>query len=401
MNFNPAGRVESSVIASRPMSVEDIFIPVLGMTGAGKTTFISTCTQEKPLQSGRGLSSCTSQVTLHTMTYNGRTVHLIDTPGFNGTHRSDGETLQELAFWLIGAFQRELRISGIVYLHQITAPRLEGSSLRGLNAFKALCGEESYPGIALATTRWDEVDEDEGALRQQELCSKAHFWGDLKKGGCHITKLSVGRPSALKLIQHIVKQDHRLILRLQRQMIHENKLIHETDLGQVVYCKALADQEALDRLMAEAKCDFEKAASEFHDRRIIASRNAMAGISTELSKKKSELSNLQIDMESLQTIWDKKICEELEELRRKSEENAVRHRKKTEELERLRQSPLYSQSVEHRYEDEFREIEKERNEIEVVRRQKIGARNHTSISTVVGTGLALGQFIAMLACTVM
>lgn len=75
MDVNPAGRAESSVIASRPMrlacslsspweiqlttsSVEDVFIPVVGMTGAGKTTFICTCTQEKPLKSGGSLSSC-------------------------------------------------------------------------------------------------------------------------------------------------------------------------------------------------------------------------------------------------------------------------------------------------------------------------------------------------------
>jgi len=336
------------------------------------------------------------------MTYNGRTVHLIDTPGFNGTYRPDGETLQELAFWLISAFQRQIQISGIVYLHQITAPRLEGSSVRGLNAFKALCGEENYPGIVLATTRWDEVDDDEGKSRQEELCSKAYFWGDLKKGGCHITTLSVGRPSALKVIEHIVNQDRRLTLCLQRQMILENKPIHETDLGRIIYEKVLTDQGVLDHLMAEAKCDLEKATSEFHDRRIIDTRNAMSEISTELSRKQSELSDLKIDTESLQTIWDKKIYEELEELRRKSEENAARHRKKIEELGRLRKSPLYPLSMEDRYEDELREIEKERNEIEVVRRQKIGAHGSaTTISTVVGTGLALGQFIAMLACTVM
>lgn len=395
MKMNSVGTVQSDMGTSRPISVDDIFIPVLGMTGAGKTTFISTCTQEKPLRPGKGLSSCTSQVALHTMTYKGRTVHLIDTPGFNGTYRPDGETLQELAFWLISSFRRDIRISGIVYLHHITAPRLQGSALRGLNAFKALCGEESYPGIVLATTRWDEVHEDEGKLRQQELCSKAHFWGDLKQGGCHITTLTTGRQSALMIIEHIVKHDRRLTLRLQCQMIEENKLIHETDLGQIVYDKALADQGALDHLMAEAKCDFEKAASEFHDRRIIAARNTISEISTELSMKQSELSGLKVDTESLQEIWGGKICEELEELRRKSEENAVRHRKKTEELKRLHKSPLHSLAVEDRYEDELREIEKERDEIEVVRRQKIGAHSGPgSISTVIGTGLALGQFIA-------
>jgi predicted GTPase len=42
------------------------------------------------------------------MTWNNRTIHLIDTPGFNDTGRSDGETLQELAFWLAAAHEREL-----------------------------------------------------------------------------------------------------------------------------------------------------------------------------------------------------------------------------------------------------------------------------------------------------
>jgi len=39
-------------------SKDDVFIAVMGLTGAGKSTFISLCTQETIDIVGHGLSSC-------------------------------------------------------------------------------------------------------------------------------------------------------------------------------------------------------------------------------------------------------------------------------------------------------------------------------------------------------
>ena len=50
---------------------------------------------------GDGLESCTSQVhTTEPFAFRGRTITLIDTPGFDDTHISDTDILKRIALYL-------------------------------------------------------------------------------------------------------------------------------------------------------------------------------------------------------------------------------------------------------------------------------------------------------------
>lgn len=156
------------------------------MTGSGKTSFVSWAANTPPPPEIAQLESCALGVTIASFAHgHGKTVHLIDTPGFNDTHRSDGEILQELAFWLLQCYNLGIRLSGIVYLHSITDPRMQGSTLRALNIFKKLVGPENFHGVILATTMWNKVqqiDYDRAIKRQQDLVNDVNFWGDLIQG---------------------------------------------------------------------------------------------------------------------------------------------------------------------------------------------------------------------------
>lgn len=68
----------------------DVFIAVLGVTGAGKSTFISKCT-DKEVSIGHNLQACTQEVGVFLCKHRGVNVYLIDTPGFDDTDRSDTE----------------------------------------------------------------------------------------------------------------------------------------------------------------------------------------------------------------------------------------------------------------------------------------------------------------------
>lgn len=306
-------------------------------------------------------------------------------------------------YWLVRAFQNGIKISGIIFLHNITTTRVQGSDVKALEIIKAICGETSYSAITLATTRWEQVNEEKGKVRQQELCNNSRFWGDMVKEGAHVTALSSGRPSALRLIKRIVAQDRRFVLDLQREMIHDGKALHETEAGKLVHDKVMSEQIELDQRMQQAKLDFQKAASEFHDRRMIDAKKAMTDISSELEMANAQLSELKMDSTSLQETWDKRISDELQELKRRLDENNREYANKTKALETSRNSPTHSPFLERQYKDDLRKIKKQKNDIEVIQRQHF--RTHgggtATLSTVIGTGLALGQFIAMLACTVM
>lgn len=104
----------------------------------------------------------TTAVAMHSMTYAGFNIRLIDTPGFDVTYRTESDVLKEIAFWLTKAYASNVPLSGIIYLHNISAPRWTGSTRRGLAFLKSLCGSENYESVVLSTTMWDTVPQQVG-----------------------------------------------------------------------------------------------------------------------------------------------------------------------------------------------------------------------------------------------
>lgn len=77
-----------------------------------------------------------------------RTIHLIDTPGFDDSVRSDEETLQELAYWLVKAYERSILLSGIVLLHRITDTGCMGQHSERWTLSKQYAGKK--PSVELS-----------------------------------------------------------------------------------------------------------------------------------------------------------------------------------------------------------------------------------------------------------
>ncbi|KAJ2932710.1 hypothetical protein H1R20_g4379, partial [Candolleomyces eurysporus] len=90
----------------------DIVIPIMGATGAGKSSFINALLDYfgivKRFEVGSALASCTSDlesVVIEGQTNNwkrirGHRIVIVDTPGFDDTYAGDFEILQRIARWL-------------------------------------------------------------------------------------------------------------------------------------------------------------------------------------------------------------------------------------------------------------------------------------------------------------
>ena len=72
---------------------------------------------------------------------------MIDTPGFDDTFKPDIEVLKTAATWLSEAYQKDLLLTGIIYLHRITDPKMGGTARKDLMMFKKLCGEDSFSNV--------------------------------------------------------------------------------------------------------------------------------------------------------------------------------------------------------------------------------------------------------------
>ncbi|CZR62289.1 uncharacterized protein PAC_12186 [Phialocephala subalpina] len=148
--------------ASQPQS-KNMLIAVMGATGSGKTTFISTLV-ESDIGIGHGLRSATATSTVHDSERpQGHNVKLIDTPGFNDTSITDSDVLRDIALVLTQAYHQGNSLAGIIYLHRITDIRVSGSSKKMMKVIQDLVGQKAFPRLVLVTTMWESFEGDPAA----------------------------------------------------------------------------------------------------------------------------------------------------------------------------------------------------------------------------------------------
>ena len=363
-------------------------------------------------------------MSIHTTSILGRTVHLIDTPGFNDSRRSDGETLQELAYWLTAAYERDIKLSGIIYLHCITNNRFQGSAVRALSAFKKMCGEEAFCGIVIATTMWDKVTTDEltkAELRHEDLHTKIRQ--DVMCRGGKLVRLSAVDIDAAKILQHVVGKDRKLTLAFQRELVDENRLLHETGAGQVLFehltgsfatLQARTD-DVHERIADMAHCSRRDELRELEDA-VTEMAGSMQSVDEDIERTRMTLSDIR-------EAWDGYIIRDNEAISAAAQR--IERQLETERSQQVRGTAQIA-SVEHAYGGSsvslssasgsqpsqtytalgLEELEKERDALTYQMRQRLNRRytTHSRAATrigVIGTGLAVGQLIAAMACVVM
>jgi energy-coupling factor transporter ATP-binding protein EcfA2 len=199
----------------------DIAIAVMGRTGVGKSTFIQMITGNEDIVVGHSLTSgtyidCsiwmpiklkTETSEVHGYPYDdGHTRYmLIDTPGFDDTYVSDNVIISKIRTWLHASYQSGISLSGILYLHSITSPRLPGSAIRHLRLFRELVGDDNLGNVILATTFWNEIDPVLGERREAELAEKRTYWGQLVERGSSIMRLDLSRASAMNVLRAVAE----------------------------------------------------------------------------------------------------------------------------------------------------------------------------------------------------
>ncbi|KAG8775601.1 hypothetical protein FRC15_000434 [Serendipita sp. 397] len=85
----------------------DNIVIVMGLTGAGKNTFIDYATGAKGHGIGHSLRSSTSDITVRRANIDNQSFVFVDTSGLNDTMGSDYETLAEIAEFLVKAATTE------------------------------------------------------------------------------------------------------------------------------------------------------------------------------------------------------------------------------------------------------------------------------------------------------
>ncbi|KAH7325059.1 P-loop containing nucleoside triphosphate hydrolase protein [Stachybotrys elegans] len=231
-------------------STKDVLIAVMGMTGSGKTTFISKVTGRTDLKIGHDLTSCTRDIEVIETQIEGRTVRFVDTPGFSDTNLSDTEVLQLIADYLATAYMNDRKLSGIIYLHPISDTRVTHHATKNLDMFRKLTGDNNLKNVLLTTSMWDKVTSEEGDRREAELKSK--FWKLLTSFGAKVARYRGTTESAEELASMLL-DSKPFYLQLQEEMGKNNKPLRETAAGRELMIEIARMKEEHQREIADIK----------------------------------------------------------------------------------------------------------------------------------------------------
>ncbi|KAG6916775.1 hypothetical protein DXG01_005357 [Tephrocybe rancida] len=249
----------------------DLIIPVMGPAGSGKSTFINTLLGKEAARVGHALQSETEHIHFYLLPGGGRRVFMVDTPAFADTSTDDREILRRIAVWMAKSYSDDMKVAGIIYLHEITQPRMTWVMRKNLNMFEKLCGPNAASSIILATTKWDEISpRNVGERREAQL--RDEHWKDMLKEGSQLRRFEGTQISAQTIVEGILARTALIdALQVQLELVKVNKLLAETEAGRTLRCtlkKLLAELYIVSQLEQQAGND-----SKVCTREIVAARN--------------------------------------------------------------------------------------------------------------------------------
>lgn len=128
-------------------------------------------------------------------------------------------------------YEDGLKLTGVVYLREMTETRMRGSAVKNLRMFKELCGRDSLKNVVLVTTKWDSVDPQVGLDREKEL--KENWWKDMMDVGCRLERHNGKAHSAQAIIRKMLPRSST-VLQMQRELVDEKKNLSETTAGKTI-----------------------------------------------------------------------------------------------------------------------------------------------------------------------
>ena len=236
-------------------------------------------------------------------------LHLIDTPGFDDTHKSDTDVLRDIAAWLGTTYRNGILLSGIIYLHRISDPRMSGGAMRNLHMFKALCGKDCFRSVILATTFWNSIDGRQAIRNECELKTTEEFWGEMIAMGSSYTRHTGDKQSAWRILDFMIQRRHPFRATIQQEMVDGKLDLIETKAGKQLSADLIAMEEKHVKKMRELEESYQAAQIEQDQR----SMKRIAELHERLQKEIDEGKESQADLVASLERINKERNEELEQ----------------------------------------------------------------------------------------
>ncbi|KAH7908546.1 hypothetical protein BJ138DRAFT_1012564, partial [Hygrophoropsis aurantiaca] len=184
-----------------------------------------------------------------------RRVVLVDLPGFTDSYERDVEVLRRTAVWMAYSYSHEVKISGIIYLHDISEHRSIEPSRRSFHVFQHVFGVEASHNVIYATTKWDSTESYWAENREQPL---REMLRESLNHGAEMPRFMGTRQSAWDIINSITSKRHLLdALQIQNEMVELGKFLPETTAGKFLRSwlqgQVSARRKMIDEIEAEGQ----------------------------------------------------------------------------------------------------------------------------------------------------
>ena len=144
-------------------------------------------------------------------------------------------------------YEKDIRLSGLLFFHRISDNRMGGSPLKYLEMFQNLCGPEALKNVVLVTTMWDEVEEEEGRQREAELSEK--YWNTMLELDCRISRFLNTKESAWNIVSQFQKA--RCTVLLQRELVDLRLELAATSAGRTLFSSLIEFIKKLKEILAQ------------------------------------------------------------------------------------------------------------------------------------------------------
>ncbi|KAF9443674.1 kinase-like protein [Macrolepiota fuliginosa MF-IS2] len=131
------------------------------------------------------------------------------------------------------AYERDIKLSGIIYFHPITNTSMAGPPIMNLQLFKALCGDAAMNQVFIVSTMWQGVGPETGSTREHKLSSG--FWVSLIRNGAKFGRLERDSPTEARRIIAQMRGGRPVLLLIQEELSERRKSIRDTAAGEKVY----------------------------------------------------------------------------------------------------------------------------------------------------------------------
>ncbi|KAF9034336.1 hypothetical protein BJ165DRAFT_1513122 [Panaeolus papilionaceus] len=200
---------------------------IMGPTGAGKSSFIESLgLKDSSKISSNGLNGYTQTIAtykINNVTQDGRTIYLVDSPGFADTKISELSIVSMLQKWIK---DNDRVFSRLLFLTPITHVRLPGSQRHVLKTFQAITGIETAKNIKIVTTMWDCIWGEQAVERAERTYDQFQndIWKSFIEEGSQIARFLNTEESALSILDIAFGHGAGRTLSIERnyETIHEN-----------------------------------------------------------------------------------------------------------------------------------------------------------------------------------